>query len=81
MLHCRDVIEEFLADYVEGTLPLGVRMQVRVHLLLCKECMAYLETYKKSRDLFGEASQVEMPKEMQAILHRFLRDRLPKKSS
>jgi anti-sigma factor RsiW len=81
MLTCRDVIEDFLADYVEGTLSLGVRAKVKVHLLLCKECMAYLHTYKKGRDLFGEASRVEMPEEMQAILRRFLGEHLPKKPS
>ncbi len=81
MLTCRDVIEDFLADYVDGTLSLGVRMKVRLHLLLCKECMAYLQTYKKSRDLFGQASQVEMPDEMKAILRRFMLEHLPKKTS
>lgn len=81
MLTCRDVIEDFLADYVEGTLSLGVRVKVRLHLLLCRACMAYLQTYKKSRDLFGQASQVEMPEEMKAILRRFMLERLPKKTS
>ena len=80
MLTCRDVIEDFLADYVDGTLSLGVRVQVKLHLLLCKECMAYLRTYKKSQDLFGQASQVEMPEEMKAILRRFLLENLPKKT-
>ncbi len=81
MLTCKDVIEEFLADYVEGRLSLGVRLKVRLHLLLCRACMAYLRTYKKSRDLFGQASQVEMPEEMKAILRRAMREHLPKKSS
>jgi hypothetical protein len=43
--------------------------------------MAYLRTYKKSRDLFGQASQVEMPEEMKAILRRFMLEHLPKKTS
>ncbi len=80
MLTCRDVIEDFLADYVEGTLSLGVRVKVKLHLLLCKECMAYLQTYNKSRHLFGEASHVEMPDEMMAILRRFLLEHLPRKT-
>jgi anti-sigma factor RsiW len=81
MLTCRDVIEDFLADYVEGTLSLRVRMQVKLHLLLCRACMAYLQTYRKSRDLFGQAGQVEMPEEMKTILRRFMLERLPKKTS
>jgi anti-sigma factor RsiW len=81
MLTCRDVIEDFLADYVDDALSLGVRVKVKLHLLLCKECMAYLHTYKKSRDLFGQASQVEMPEEMKAILRRFMLEHLPKKTS
>lgn len=80
MLTCRDVIEDFLADYVDGTLSLGVRLKVKLHLLLCRACMAYLRTYKRSRELFAQAGQVEMPEEMKAILHRFLKDHLPRKT-
>jgi anti-sigma factor RsiW len=81
MLTCRDVIEDFLADYVEGSLSFGARVKVKLHLLLCKECLAYLHTYKKSRDLFDQASQVEMPEDMKAILRRVLLEHLPKKPS
>jgi anti-sigma factor RsiW len=80
MLSCKDVIEDFLADYVEGSLSFGARMQVKLHLLLCKACMAYLQTYKKSRELFGQASQVEMPEEMKAILRRYALEHLPKQT-
>ncbi len=80
MLTCRDVIEDFLADYVEGTLSLGVRLKVKLHLRLCKACMAYLRTYKRSRELFGQAGRVEMPEEMKAILRRYLHEHLPKQT-
>jgi anti-sigma factor RsiW len=80
MLTCRDVIEDFLADYVDGTLSFGARMKVTLHLRLCKACMAYLRTYQRSRDLFGQASRVEMPEEMKDILRRFAGEHFPKKT-
>ncbi len=81
MLTCRDVIENFLADYVDGTLSPTLFEEVRAHLRVCQACVAYLQTYRKSRDLFNEANQVQMPDEMKAILHRFLRTRLPNQNS
>ena len=80
MLTCRDVIEDFLADYLDGTLTPQVVAELEEHLRACRACMAYLNTYKKGRDLFGQAGQVEMPEEMKAILRRFMLENLPKKT-
>lgn len=80
MLTCREVIEDFLADYLDGTLRPEVVADLKEHLQACQACMAYLNTYRKSRDLFGQASQVEMPEEMKAILRRFLLQHFPKKA-
>ena len=38
--------------------------------------MAYLNTYKKTRELTGEVSRVPMPDEMKARLRAFLLERL-----
>ena len=81
MLTCRDVIEDFLADYVDGVLSPDISADLEEHLRACQACLAYLNTYKKSRDLFGQVSQVEMPEEMKAILRRVMEEHLPRKDS
>jgi len=81
-LTCRDVILEFLLDYVEGTLEPATVQQVELHLRLCRACMAYLNTYRKTRDLVGrEAAHISMPDEMKVILRRFMLDRMATNNS
>ena len=54
MLTCQQV-EDFLLDYVEGTLPRGQRLIFDLHLVLCRECRDYLAAYRKSVEL-GKAA-------------------------
>lgn len=80
-LTCRNVIVEFLADYVDGTLSPEIAAELERHLQACAACMAYLNTYRKTRDLVGRhEAQTVMPDEMKTILRRFLLERLPKKT-
>jgi len=44
---CREVTE-FLADYLEGTLPLRQRWIFKAHLLLCRDCGRYLRSYARA---------------------------------
>ena len=41
---CKEVTE-FLADYLEGTLPLRQRWIFKIHLMLCRDCQSYLRSY------------------------------------
>ena len=45
MLTCREV-EHFMLDYLEGRLGLATRLLFRMHLLMCKECVAYIAKYE-----------------------------------
>ena len=70
---CRDALE-FLADYLDGNLPLRRRLSLKLHLSLCSHCRDYLDNYKKaiqaSRDaLTDQALCEELPEDLvQAIL-------------
>ena len=70
---CRDALE-FLADYLDGSLPLRRRLSLDLHLSLCRHCRAYLDNYKKavqaSRDaLTDQALCEDLPENLvQAIL-------------
>ena len=72
MLTCKEVITEFLSDYLDGLLGPNVVEELERHLEACRPCVAYLNTYKKTRDLVGHAARVEMPEEMKALLQQFL---------
>lgn len=78
-LTCRDVIVEFLADYLDRALPPERTAELERHLQACAACMAYLNTYRKTRDLVGRhAAQTSIPAEMKDILRRFMLERMAK---
>ena len=70
-LTCRDVIG-MLADYLESALPPETVRAFDEHLDACQECVAYLNTYKRTRELTTHAGQVEIPGELKARLRALL---------
>jgi len=72
---CREVIE-LLADYLEATLTADVIERLEAHLRDCAPCVAYLNTYRRTRDMATQVNRVEMPDEMKARLRTFLLGRL-----
>jgi len=75
---CKEMIMDFLADYLDGTLSSDILADLERHLQDCTPCVAYLNTYKKTRDLTGQAARVEMPEEMKVGLREFLLKQLAK---
>jgi len=75
---CKEMIMDFLADYLDGTLNPDVLADLERHLQDCTPCVAYLNTYKKTRDLTGQAARIEMPEEMKVRLREFLLKQLAK---
>jgi anti-sigma factor (TIGR02949 family) len=75
MLTCRDVID-LLAEYLEESLRPESVAEFEQHLQDCPPCLAYLRTYRRTRTLAAEASQVEMPPELKARLRALLFGRL-----
>ena len=70
-LTCKDAID-VLADYLESVLDAEMLAALERHLRDCPPCRAYLNTYRKTRDLAGQAGRVAMPAEMKRRLHRLL---------
>lgn len=70
---CRELIE-FLADYLEGSLPSEQRAVFEQHLGICSQCVTYLDTYRKTiqleRAALCDEAQVADPPEdlVRAIL-------------
>ena len=74
-LTCRDVID-LLVDYLEQSLPPETLEGFDRHLDQCPVCVAYINTYRKTRELTGEVTRVAMPEDMRTRLRQFLLDRL-----
>jgi anti-sigma factor RsiW len=72
---CREAIS-LLADYLEATLSPDLFEQLEAHLRDCRPCIAYLNTYRRTREVAARASQAEMPDEMKARLRALLLERL-----
>ena len=71
MLTCAEAIA-LLADYLEAELG-SVRIgSLEDHLRECDECVTYLNTYRKTRELAAAAARVEMPEAMKTRLREFL---------
>jgi predicted anti-sigma-YlaC factor YlaD len=72
---CKEAID-VLGDFLEQSLTPALAAELEEHLRDCAPCRAYLNTYRKTRELTREAGRVPMPEEMKERLHRFLLDRL-----
>jgi anti-sigma factor RsiW len=75
VLTCKDAID-ILADYLEGALGDDLVATLERHLADCRPCVAYLATYRKTRELTGQAGRIDMPEEMKARLRQILLDEL-----
>ncbi len=76
MVTCKDVIMDLLIDYLDQALSGELAAELEAHLKICAPCRAYIETYKKTRDLAAAASRPAMPEEMKARLREFLLKKL-----
>jgi anti-sigma factor RsiW len=73
---CKEVILDHLSDYLDELLSSGLVKEIEQHLAGCPSCLAYLNTYRRTRDLIGETMRVPMPEEMRVILRDFVVARL-----
>ncbi len=71
-LTCKELILDYLADYLDKALSPDVVADFERHLAGCPPCMAYLNTYKKTGDLTRQAIPQAMPEELKAHLRQFL---------
>lgn len=63
---CRQ-FEEFVNDYIDGSLPLIKRVKVGLHLMMCRDCKSYISAYRKSIELgkaFFDNPDSEVPEDM-----------------
>jgi anti-sigma factor RsiW len=70
-LTCEDVIG-MLLEYLETRLDAPTLAAFERHLAACAPCVAYLNTYRRTRELTATSEHVEMPDEMKTRIREFL---------
>lgn len=70
-MNCREAID-VIADFLDQTLSRDDLGALESHFSDCPPCRAYLRTYRSTRGLVSEVTNVEMPPEMRERLRRFL---------
>jgi predicted anti-sigma-YlaC factor YlaD len=58
-------MSELATDYMERALPLGERLQARLHLALCAACRAYFDQLAKTVRLIAESRPIESAREVE----------------
>jgi anti-sigma factor (TIGR02949 family) len=71
-LTCKEAILDYLADYLDRALRPEIVAEFERHLASCPPCLAYLNTYRQTRDLTRHAIPPAMPEELKAHLRQFL---------
>jgi anti-sigma factor RsiW len=72
-LSCKEVVE-LVTDYLEGTLPEDVRLQMERHLAGCDGCTHYLEQMRQTIRLTGELREESLSPQQRAELLQLFRD-------
>ena len=73
---CRDTIDR-LMDYVDGRLTADERRALEAHLVVCIRCREFLESYRKTPEIFKRATAVRLP----TAVARRLRQALEKRAA
>ncbi len=75
-LTCREIILNYLDDYLDGTLDSAILEDFDRHLAVCPPCVAYVNTYKRTRDFTRHIGSSVMSQDVKARLREFLSSRL-----
>jgi len=74
---CRE-ITDLLVDYMAGELNPEIVAAFEAHLLLCPDCVAFLNTYKKTVQTTRSLRFGDIPAEMEKRVRQFLGERTQK---
>ena len=74
---CRE-ITDLLVDYVTGELDPETVAALEEHLRLCPDCVAFLNTYKKTIQTTRSLRFEDIPAVMEKRVRRFLREQTQK---
>jgi anti-sigma factor RsiW len=70
-MNCHTTVD-LLASFVDGALPPEEEQALRAHLADCPRCSEFLESYRATGRIFRDATEAEIPPELEARLLEFL---------
>jgi anti-sigma factor ChrR (cupin superfamily) len=71
MITCEEFTDRITA-YLEGSVPMGERMGLWMHALLCKHCRRYLRQFEAVIELVGELDRAQPAELDEATRQRLL---------
>lgn len=71
---CRTTVE-LMAAFVDGVLTADEEQALRAHLAGCPRCIEFLEAYRGTSRVIRDATDVELPADVEARLLEFLATR------
>jgi predicted anti-sigma-YlaC factor YlaD len=76
---CRQLID-FLDDYLCDELPLTKQAAFRLHLLLCSDCRAYIDSYRRTIAISKSAMNLDdaVPRDVPPKLIAAIKDAMSK---
>ncbi len=74
MLRCRDIVE-LLGEYLDGALDPATAEALDAHLADCRECTAFLNTYRGTVRTIRQLREEDLPAALRERLVTFLRQR------
>lgn len=77
---CQEVVD-LLSDYIDGDCPPDVSASIETHLADCPDCIAFVNTLRKSVVMAKALSYSDIPKEVRMRLERVLERSVPMEES
>jgi anti-sigma factor RsiW len=71
MYSCEDVVK-LLSDYIDGECSPEDKALIEAHLADCPDCVAFVNTFRKSISLAKNLMYVDIPEDLRVRLHRAL---------
>ncbi len=65
-------VTKVLSDYLDGSLPRAQRYFLKLHLLVCPTCVAYLESLQGTRRLARAGTPEAVPPEVTEMVGKLL---------
>ncbi|HJU83448.1 MAG TPA: zf-HC2 domain-containing protein [Holophagaceae bacterium] len=65
-------VTRVLSDYLDGTLPRPQRYFVKLHLLVCPACVAFLKSLQGARRMARTMTETEVPEEVTEMVGKLL---------
>ena len=72
LLSCEQVLQE-LSEYLDGELDPWLKMRLKIHLKMCRNCRIVFNTTEKTVELYCDDKLFELPAPIRTRLHESLR--------